>query len=174
MTPEESVVIVRAAFAVFILLTLYQLLTSHNSGVDLSRCDLSKAEFAAEREAHWIEFSQRPADPFRLEYCADLLWRANLNQRAVAEMKAGEFVETPFDAVLWLSCAMLEDSRFLHTHRVCAAEHQHKSWEEKVFTAIGLLNSVLPVWFDCQDNLDPGTCSLLEPYLASLQKLSSI
>jgi hypothetical protein len=174
MTPEESVVIVRAAFSVFILVCLYQLLSSHNSGVDLSRCEFSKSEFGAKRERHWVDFSSKTNHATKLAYCADLLSQANLNLRAVDEMKNGNFEDTAFDAVLWLSCGILQDARFLRAHSVCAAEFQHVPWDEKVFTVIGLLNSVLPVWFECADSHDPAVCDLLQPYLTSLQKLSSV
>lgn len=170
MNPDENVVVQRAALAVFLFISLVQLLSFYNGDADLTRCPMQTGEFGAKREAHFVEFSERPMNT-KLEHCADLLKHAKLDARAATELQNGNLLDSPFEATLALACAILEDSAFLRANYVCAHELKHTSWDDKVHQIVTLLNSVFPVWFDCMDN-DAEACNLVKPYLASLQKLS--
>lgn len=167
---EEGTAIQRAALAIFLFIFLLQLLSFYNGDADLARCSMQSSEFGAKREAHFIEFSERPMAT-KLNHCADLLQHAKLDARALAELQAGNLANTPFEPTLALACAVLEDSRFLRYYHVCASELKHTSWDGKVHQIVALLNSIFPVWFSCADG-DAEACNLVQPYLISLQKLA--
>lgn len=159
---------IRAAFAIFTLILMVQLLNSYHVG---RRCYISKEEFMLMRERNLQEFIDAPVTPSKLNRCGSLLALNQFDFNGVSQFKDGNFQETYFEVPLWTICKILEDTRFLEEHAVCAEEYKVDTWLSLARRAIQALNPLIPLWEECTENRDSEACNKIRPYLFSLQKL---
>lgn len=172
MTPEETRVVVRAAAAVLTLIVCVELLTFYTENLEDFRCAFYSDEFAEKRQRHLLDFTQAPMDDKKIGYCSALLAAAGLHTRIAAELRSGNFNQTPLFGPLIIVCETLEDSRFLLENHECTRKFKVRPWEAEAMQTIELFNAVFPLWFECVDNINSESCSLIQPYVASFQKLT--
>lgn len=162
----------RAVVAVAILFFCIQLFTFYTDNLEDFRCSFYSDDFAEKRQQNLANFVQSPMSERKLSYCSKLLESYDLHPRVVKELREGNFNNTPMFGTLIIVCESLEDSRFLLENHECTRKFKVRPWEAEAKRVIELFNTIFPLWFSCVDNIHSPDCEVIQPYLASFQKLT--